>query len=85
MFFGVKISNGKHPTQPASISPTSPMALTQVREPPHVSQPHAEAHTGEHVLGLVFPFGAVSSLLMLQFLQLFIGQDPVFQAWVRQQ
>ena len=60
------------------------MALTQVREPPHVPQPHTEAHTGQHVLGLVVPFGPVPSLLFLHPLQLLMRRDPVIQTWVGQ-
>lgn len=40
------------------------MALAQVREAPDIAQPHTEAHTGEHVLGLVVPFGPGAGLFL---------------------
>lgn len=50
--------------------PTSAVALAQVREAPHVAQAHAEAHAGEHVLGLVVPLGPRARLLLLDDVQL---------------
>lgn len=63
--------------------PTSSMALTQVREPPHVAQSHAEAHAGEQILGFVVPFGPVARLLLLHPLQVGVRGDPLIQTWVR--
>ena len=63
---------------------TSPVALTQVREAPDVSQAHAEAHAGQHVLGLVVPLGPVPGLRGLQLLQLLVAQHPGVQAGVGQ-
>ena len=60
------------------------MALTQVGEAPDVPQPHAEAHAGQHILGLVVPLGAVPSLRGLQHLQLLVAQDPGVQVGVGQ-
>lgn len=62
--------------------PTSSVALTQVREPPHVAQAHAEAHAGEQVLGFVVPFGPVARLLLLHPLQVGVRGDPLLQTRV---
>ena len=62
--------------------PTSSMALTQVREPPHVAKSHTEAHTGEQVLGFVVPFGPVPCLLLLHPLQFCMRRDSVIQSRV---
>lgn len=61
---------------------TSSMALTQVREPPDVTESHAEAHAGEEVLGFVVPFGPVPSLLGFHPFQIFMRWDSVIQSWV---
>lgn len=58
------------------------MALTQVREPPDVAQSHAEAHTGEQILGFVVPFGPVARLLLLHPLQVAMRGDAFIQTWV---
>lgn len=58
------------------------MALTQVREPPHIAQPHAEAHAGEQILGFVIPFGPVAHLLLLHPLQVGVRGDPLIQTRV---
>lgn len=58
------------------------MALTQVREPPHVAQSHTEAHAGEQILGFVVPFGPVARLLLLHPLQVGVRGDPLFQTRV---
>lgn len=58
------------------------MALTQVREPPHVAQSHAEAHAGEQILGFVVPFGPVARLLLLHPLQVGVRGDPLIQTRV---
>ena len=63
---------------------TPSVALTQVREAPDVAQPHAEAHAGQHVLGLVVPLGPVPGLRQLQLLQLLVAQDPGVQVGVGQ-
>lgn len=60
----------------------SSMTLTQVGEPPDISKSHTKPNTGQHVLGLVVPFWSVSSLILLQFVQLLMGQYPVLQAWI---
>lgn len=64
--------------------PTSAVALAQVGEAPHVAQAHAEAHTGQHVLGLVVPLGPRAALLLLDALQLAQRRDPGLQARVGQ-
>lgn len=61
---------------------TSSMALTQVREPPDVSQPHAEAHAGQEILDLVVPLGSVPSLLLLHPLQVFVAGNSVIHPGV---
>lgn len=58
------------------------MALTQVREPPHVAQSHAEAHAGEQILGFVVPFGPVARLLLLHPLQVAVRGNPIIQTRV---
>lgn len=58
------------------------MALTQVREPPHVAQSHAEAHAGEQILGFVVPFGPVARLLLLHPLQVGVRGYPLIQTRV---
>lgn len=58
------------------------MTLTQVREAPHVAEPDAEAHAGQDVLGFVVPFGPVPALLLLQRLQVLVGEDPFVQPGV---
>lgn len=58
------------------------MALAQVGEPPDVTKTHAEAHTGQQILGLVVPLGPVPRLLLLHLLQLLIAGDPVLQSRV---
>lgn len=65
-----------------SLPPTSSMALAQVREPPDIAQTHAEAHTGEQVLGFVVPFGPVARLLLLHPLQVGMTVNPLIQTWV---
>lgn len=60
------------------------MTLTQVREPPHIPNANAEAHTGEDVLGFVVPLGPVPGLLLLHPLQILIGRNPFLQSWVRE-
>lgn len=74
---GYQMENGWH----NSSGLTSSMTLTQVREPPHVSNANAEAHTGEDVLGFVVPLGPVLGLHPLQIL---IGRNPFLQSWVRE-
>lgn len=62
----------------------SSMTLTQIGEPPDISKSHTKPHTGQHVLGLVVPFWSVSSLFLLQLVQLLMGQYSVLQAWIRE-
>lgn len=66
------------------LSLTSSVALAEIREPPDVPQPHAEAHAGQHVLGFVVPLRPLSSLLQLQLLQLGVRRDPLVQTRVRE-
>jgi len=58
------------------------MSLTQVRESPHITEPNAEAHTGEHVLGFAVPLGPVPCLL-LHPVQILMSRDPIIQSRVR--
>lgn len=58
----------------------SSMALTQIGEPPDISQSDTKPHTGQHVLGLVVPFWSASCFFFLQFVQLLMGHYPVLQA-----
>ena len=62
--------------------PTSTVALTEIREPPDVAEPHAEAHAGEQILGFVVPFGPACNLLLLHPLQLLMRGDSVVQTRV---
>lgn len=58
----------------------SSVTLAQIGEAPDVSESHTKPYTGQHVLGLVVPFWSVSSLFLLQLVQLLMGQYPVLQA-----
>lgn len=60
----------------------SSVTLTQIGETPDISESNTKPHAGQHVLGLVVPFWSVSSLFLLQLLQLLVGRYPVLQARV---
>lgn len=60
------------------------MALTEIGEPPDISQAHTKPYTGQHVLCLVVPFWSGVCLFFLQDLKFSMGRYPVLQARIGQ-
>lgn len=60
------------------------MTLAQVRKPPHVPQPNAEAHAGQDVLGFVVPLLPPAGLFLLNPVQVLMVRNPEIQSWVRE-